>query len=110
MKIAIVAGPFVPVPPVKYGGTERVIGHLIQGLQELGHEVLLIGPGDSNVSCTLLPSVDAALSFPRHKSGIPAHEKLVEKALDTTLHLVDSIKDEVDIIHSHDFDLLSFIN
>ena len=42
MKIALISGPFVPVPPQKYGGTERIIYYLIKGLQELGHEPVLI--------------------------------------------------------------------
>lgn len=110
MRIAIVAGPFVPVPPPKYGGTERVIAHLIDGLQELGHEVILIGPGDSNVSCQILPSVDKALWFPRRKKDRPAYNKLVKKAMDATYHLVGSVQNKVDIIHSHGFDMLPFKN
>lgn len=108
MRIAIVAGPFVPVPPPKYGGTERVIGHLIEGLKELGHEVILIGPADSTVDCTILPSVDKALWFPRHKKDRSAYDKKVRAAMEATYHLVKSVQNKVDIIHSHGMDMLPF--
>ena len=55
MRIAIVAEPFVPIPPKRYGGIERVIANEIKGLQELGHEVTLLAPGDSKVECELIP-------------------------------------------------------
>lgn len=108
MKIAIVAGPLVPVPPLKYGGTERVIGHLIDGLKELGHEPILIGPADSTVDCKIVPTVEKALWFPRHKKDVAAHEKRVKAAMKKTAEVVESIRAEVDIIHSHGVDMLPF--
>jgi glycosyltransferase involved in cell wall biosynthesis len=110
MRIAIVAEPYVPVPPPKYGGTERVIGHLIDGLLELGHEPILIGPGDSTVACPILPSVDKALWFPRHKSDTVEHDKRVKAAMRATFHLIKAVQNKVDIIHSHGFDMLPFRN
>jgi glycosyltransferase involved in cell wall biosynthesis len=47
MRIAIIAPPWVPVPPTRYGGTERVIDELARGLVQAGHEVLLWATGDS---------------------------------------------------------------
>jgi len=47
MRIAIVAPPWVPVPPPGYGGTERVIDDLARGLVAAGHDVLLWATGDS---------------------------------------------------------------
>lgn len=47
MRIGIVAPPWVPVPPVKYGGTEAVIDSLARGLAGDGHEVVLMATGDS---------------------------------------------------------------
>jgi len=40
--IAIIAPPWVPVPPAAYGGTEAVLDALARGLQAAGHHVLLI--------------------------------------------------------------------
>lgn len=47
MKIAIIAPPWVPVPPPAYGGTEAVLDTLARGLQDAGHEILLYSTGDS---------------------------------------------------------------
>lgn len=47
MRIAIVAPPWVPVPPPAYGGTETVLDGLARGLVAAGHEVLLFATGDS---------------------------------------------------------------
>ena len=47
MRVAIVAGPHLPVPPHRYGGTERIIYDLIRGLLEAavhGHGLHLL-PG-----------------------------------------------------------------
>lgn len=41
--------PFIPVPPVHYGGIERVIYDIACKYQELGHEVTLVaGPGSKS--------------------------------------------------------------
>ena len=55
MKIAITADPELPVPPILYGGIERIIAMLIDGLVNLGHEVVLFAHKDSVVPCKLIP-------------------------------------------------------
>jgi hypothetical protein len=57
VKVAIVASPYVPVPPLKYGGSEKIIYYLIKGLLEEGHEPILLGAGDSTVKCEVIPIV-----------------------------------------------------
>ncbi|MBB2144094.1 glycosyltransferase [Pedobacter sp. LMG 31464] len=54
MRIAITADPFIPVPPLNYGGIERIIYLLVEGLIENGHEVILVAHPDSNVSSELI--------------------------------------------------------
>ncbi len=49
MRIAMIAAPCVPVPPEGYGGTERVVATLVEGLHARGHEVTLFASGDSTV-------------------------------------------------------------
>ncbi len=51
MRIALVAPPFIPVPPRRYGGTELFIAHLAAGLSRLGHEVIVYANGESSVGC-----------------------------------------------------------
>lgn len=47
MRIALIAPPWVPVPPRYYGGTELVIDLLARGYQRAGHDVRLFATGDS---------------------------------------------------------------
>jgi len=47
LRVAIVAPPWVPVPPPAYGGTEAVLDNLARGLRDAGREVLLFATGDS---------------------------------------------------------------
>ena len=108
MRIAIVAGPNIPVPPKQYGGTEQVIYYLIKGLIEEGHEPILLGPADSKVDCEIIPLIDKSLSYPLHKSDLRAHESLERKAMQNTLKKLKEILPTIDIIHSHGFDLLPF--
>ena len=49
MHIALVAPPFIPVPPVAYGGTELFIAHLAEALTDAGHRVTVYANGDSRV-------------------------------------------------------------
>lgn len=105
MRVGIVAGPHVAVPPPKYGGTEQVIHNLINGLLELGHEPILIGSGDSEVDCELISIIDKAIFFPRTKREIPKF-RLLEAAINIQIkHAIRMLQPRVDIIHSHGFDM-----
>ena len=48
MRIALIAPPWMPVPPPLYGGTEVVVDRLARGFHAAGHEVLLFTTGDSS--------------------------------------------------------------
>ncbi len=49
MRVGLVAPPFLPVPPVKYGGTELFIALLAEGLRNSGVEVVVYSNGESTV-------------------------------------------------------------
>lgn len=49
LRILLTADPEIPVPPVKYGGIERIINTLATSYQERGHEVGLVAHPDSTV-------------------------------------------------------------
>jgi glycosyltransferase involved in cell wall biosynthesis len=51
MRIAIIAPPFIPVPPINYGGTELFVAHLAEGLGARGHNVVVYANGESGVGC-----------------------------------------------------------
>src|SRR5208283_5984866 len=47
LRVGIIAPPWLPVPPVRYGGTENVIDILARGLVTAGVEVVLVTTGDA---------------------------------------------------------------
>jgi glycosyltransferase involved in cell wall biosynthesis len=49
LKIALIAPPFIAVPPADYGGTELFVAHLAEGLSQLGLEVVVYTNGESTV-------------------------------------------------------------
>jgi glycosyltransferase involved in cell wall biosynthesis len=53
MRLAIVAPPFIAVPPAKYGGTELFVASLASGLARLGHEVVVYANGESRLPCEI---------------------------------------------------------
>ena len=60
LRIALTADPELPVPPQLYGGIERIIDLLAQGLVARGHEVTLFAHPDSSTAGRLLPWPGAA--------------------------------------------------
>jgi glycosyltransferase involved in cell wall biosynthesis len=68
MRIAIVAPPFIAVPPKTYGGTELVIANLAEGLSERGHQVVVYANGESTVRCEVRSLFEAGDWPPRQLS------------------------------------------
>ncbi|HSE48724.1 MAG TPA: glycosyltransferase family 4 protein [Terriglobales bacterium] len=61
MRIALLAPPFIPVPPPHYGGTELFLAQLAEGLQALGEDVVVYSNGESKVGVevrSLYPSAE----------------------------------------------------
>ena len=93
MRIAVIAPPWLPVPPPAYGGTELVLDGLCRGLAAAGHEVLLCATGDS--TCP----VDKYWTFDRHL-GVEHARPAAELQ-----HVVDAYDAAVawgaDVVHDH---------
>jgi glycosyltransferase involved in cell wall biosynthesis len=53
MRIALIAPPFIPVPPAAYGGTELFVATLAEGLVGRGHDVTVFANGESTVRATV---------------------------------------------------------
>ena len=51
LRIALTVDPYHPVPPAFYGGIERVVATLAQGLLARGHEVTLWAAPGSTIPC-----------------------------------------------------------
>ncbi|MBF0665645.1 MAG: glycosyltransferase family 4 protein [Brevundimonas sp.] len=95
MKIAQVPPLYETVPPKLYGGTERVVAHLTDGLVDLGHEVTLFGAADAETRARLIPVRDQAIRLDPSplKSDLAAHMAMLAEVLKRA--------DDFDIIHFH---------
>ena len=94
MRIAQIAPLYEAVPPMLYGGTERVVSFLTEELVALGHEVTLFASGDSLTSAELEAVWPRALRLdPKIRDQIAPHMLLMEAARRRA--------DEFDILHFH---------
>lgn len=98
MKIALLAPFEEPVPPEKYGGTERVIYSLAEGLVGLGHDVTLLASGDSRTSAKLVPCVETHLRPHLGKNQRTWHYLNWQGFHRTINHLQSN---NYDIVHNH---------
>jgi glycosyltransferase involved in cell wall biosynthesis len=100
MRIAQVAPLHESVPPVLYGGTERVVSYLTEELVKQGHEVTLFASGDSTTQARLIPVSEKGLRLDEQVSDPLAHHfVLLEEVLARAA--------DFDIIHFH-IDYLHF--
>lgn len=100
MRIAQVAPLAEAVPPLLYGGTERIVSYLTEELVALGHDVTLFASGDSVTNATLRPMCPRGLRLDRDKRDIMAPHHLM-------LERVAQAAQSFDIIHFH-LDYLPF--
>ncbi|HVX32905.1 MAG TPA: glycosyltransferase family 4 protein [Solirubrobacterales bacterium] len=61
LKIAMLAPPWIPVPPPGYGGIEAVVDLLCKALLRRGHEVVLFAAPGSRSDATLLTPLEEAV-------------------------------------------------
>jgi glycosyltransferase involved in cell wall biosynthesis len=95
MNIAQLAPPFETIPPVGYGGTERVVHTLTEELIRRGHEVTLFASGDSRTSARLVPTCEQALW--RYERAYRDFAALLSVTLGKALGELDNF----DVVHSH---------
>ena len=55
LKIAVTVDPYIPVPPREYGGIERIVAFVVDGLVERGHTVTLYAHSESDCNAKLVP-------------------------------------------------------
>jgi len=93
LKIAQVAPLYESVPPVKYGGTERVVSYLTEELVRQGHDVTLFASGDSKTSATLVSPCGRSLRLdPGCQDPLACHIVMIDEVLR----------------HASDFDVIQF--
>ena len=95
LRIGLVAPPFERVPPVAYGGTERIVHALAVELDRRGHEVTVFASGDSVVPGRLVATVPSPIRD-TGAAGIHAIPWLT-----TTLMAVMDDGERLDVLHSH---------
>jgi glycosyltransferase involved in cell wall biosynthesis len=94
MRIAQIAPLAESVPPKLYGGTERVVAWLVDGLVEQGHDVTLFASGDSKTRGKLHAVWPKALRLGQ-KGVDPSSVNAV------LLEAIAERAAEFDVIHSH---------
>jgi glycosyltransferase involved in cell wall biosynthesis len=102
MRVALIAPPFIAVPPKKYGGTELFIAGLAQGLQRQAVDVIVYTNGES--------TVDAPTRWIYPKGEWPLRHE-VEASLKGLNHFSWAVKEaahEADLIHVNSAPGLSF--
>ena len=98
MRVAQIAPLYEAVPPEGYGGTERVIAALCDGLVELGHDVTLFAAGGSQTGALL--EVCGGLPIRMRMS----RQEMVDVAPHLHLQMLAEVYGracEFDVIHSH---------
>lgn len=90
MRIAVVADPYIPVPPLHYGGIERVIAMLVSGLVARGHRVTLWAAPGSRVGCEIVP-----YGVPPHVGTVRRFRELIQVAWPLWRR-----RHELDLVHS----------
>jgi glycosyltransferase involved in cell wall biosynthesis len=94
LRIAQVAPPLEAVPPIAYGGTERIVAELVQELDRRGHKVTTFASGDSQIPGELVETVPEALR-PRGFADDPT------TYFEATVRMVLDRADDFDLIHGH---------
>jgi len=93
MKIAQIAPLVESVPPILYGGTERVVSWLTEELVRQGHDVTLFASGDSRTSARLDPVVPQGLRLKGIHNSLPYNIIMLDR--------VAARQHEFDVLHFH---------
>ena len=99
MRVLMNAGPWLPVPPIGYGGIENIVASLVPELRRLGVEVVLASVGESTLEADGRVTVFekgqfAAIQRPYNQvmGVVQAHQHAVLRAAE---------QGGVDVIHDH---------
>ena len=95
MRIALIAPPFISVPPKHYGGTELFVAQLAEGLQKNGIEVVVYGTGDSTVG------VECRSCYEHSQWPIKTDSAAWLKEMHHTSWAMKDAASDCDLIHVH---------
>lgn len=97
MRIAQLVLPWLPIPPLGYAGTERVVYNLTEGLVKRGHQVTIFTVSESHTSAKLEAILPKALGLQADVMGN------LKSSFYPLMHVAHcfALADQFDIIHSH---------
>lgn len=93
MRVGLIASPFIPVPPVRYGGTELFIADLAEALVRAGVDVSVYTNGESTVGA------DIRWRYPHQEWPLPSEGCGLSKELDHVSWALEQASAECDVIH-----------
>src|SRR5215813_11700743 len=102
MKIALIAPPFIAVPPRKYGGTELFLADLARGLKEKGVKVILYANGASTAP------VETRSIYKTEQWPLSSEMETTLKGLVHSAWAMKDASGEADVIHVNSAAGLSF--
>lgn len=96
MRIAMLSQLWFSVPPAGYGPIGRIVADVTEALVALGHDVVLMAPGDSRTSARLVPTAPQPVPFiPDPEDREAAANEASSRAYRAALAA------GVDVIHDH---------
>jgi len=102
LRIAIIASPFICVPPKKYGGTELFLAQLAEELKRIGLEVVVYTVGESTVN------TEKRWMYPHQEWPIPSEIYGSMKDLNHTSWALADCWDDADVVHLNNAPGLAF--
>src|SRR5690349_16157423 len=93
MRMGLIASPFIPVPPVRYGGTELFIADLAEALVRAGVDVSVYTNGESTVGA------DIRWRYPQQEWPLSSENCGLSKELDHVSWAIEEASAECDAIH-----------
>lgn len=93
MRIALIAAPFIAVPPADYGGTELFVAHLAEGLQKIGVEVVVYANADSSVN------VERRWMYEHSEWPLRSELRAFIRELNHNSWAIDDARESCEIIH-----------
>lgn len=93
MRIALIASPFISVPPRRYGGTELFIANLAEGLKRAGITAIVYSNGESTVG------VENRWRYPEAEWPLSTEGSGMFKELDHVSWSIADAARDCDLIH-----------
>jgi glycosyltransferase involved in cell wall biosynthesis len=102
VKVALIAPPFIAVPPADYGGTELFVAQLARGLKKANVDVAVYATGDSTVD------TERYALYPDSQWPIKVPEHAWIREINHTAWAIEHAATSSDIIHVQSAQCLAF--